>query len=198
MENKKFISKIPEILDLSYKNTEDGFFLSTLKFVTNFTNYSKGCNLIFTDEEKQEIIRVVYEYLNGREVEGTKREQAQSAGELVTAIDIYLKSQKEINEPLRITTNAISIILGRMMFHQSEGKQGCYIATMAYGDYEHPQVLVLRQFRDDFLDNTIFGKCFIKTYYYFSPLLVEKLKNKKTVNSLIRKTLNQFIKLIKK
>ena len=26
---------------------------------------------------------------------------------------------------------------------------GCYIATMAYGDYDHPQVLVLRRFRDD-------------------------------------------------
>lgn len=77
-------------------------------------------------------------------------------------------------------------------------KQGCYIATMAYGDYEHPQVLILRQFRDDILDKTIIGKCFIKTYYKYSPLLVEKLKNKKIVNTVIRKTLNQFIKLIKK
>jgi hypothetical protein len=77
-------------------------------------------------------------------------------------------------------------------------KQGCYIATMAYGDYQHPQVIILRQFRDDFLDKTILGKWFTKTYYNYSPLLVEKLKNKKVVNSLIRKTLNQFIKLLKK
>jgi predicted amino acid dehydrogenase len=69
---------------------------------------------------------------------------------------------------------------------------------MAYGDYQHPQVIILRQFRDDFLDKTILGKWFTKTYYNYSPLLVEKLKNKKVVNSLIRKTLNQFIKLLKK
>ncbi len=37
----------------------------------------------------------------------------------------------------------------------------------------------------------------IKTYYHYSPRLVEKLKNQKTVNIIIRKALNQFIKLIK-
>ena len=31
----------------------------------------------------------------------------------------------------------------------STKKVGCYIATMVYGDYNHPQVLVLRRFRDE-------------------------------------------------
>jgi hypothetical protein len=77
------------------------------------------------------------------------------------------------------------------------GSSGCYIATMAYGDYEHPQVMILRQFRDDVLDKYAFGKWFIKTYYHYSPKLVEKLKTKKTINNIIRKILNQIIKLIK-
>ena len=79
----------------------------------------------------------------------------------------------------------------------SSGSSGCYIATMAYGDYDHPQVMILRQFRDEVLDKSAFGKWFIKTYYHYSPRLVEKLKNQKTVNIIIRKALNQFIKLIK-
>lgn len=33
----------------------------------------------------------------------------------------------------------------------SSSSGGCYIATMAYGDYDHPQVMVLRDFRDSFL-----------------------------------------------
>jgi hypothetical protein len=78
----------------------------------------------------------------------------------------------------------------------SSGSSGCYIATMAYGDYEHPQVMILRQFRDEVLDKSAFGKWFIKNYYHYSPKLVEKLKNKKGINAIIRKTLNQFIKLI--
>lgn len=28
---------------------------------------------------------------------------------------------------------------------------GCYIATMVYGNYDHPQVMVLRDFRDSYL-----------------------------------------------
>lgn len=79
----------------------------------------------------------------------------------------------------------------------SSGSSGCYIATMAYGDYDHPQVMILRQFRDEVLDKSALGKWFIKTYYHYSPKLVERLKNKRTLNRIIRKALNQFIKLIK-
>jgi hypothetical protein len=197
METTKFISKIPGILEISFNRIEDGFFLSTFKFVTNFTNYSKRCDLIFNDEEKKEIIEIVYEYLNNKEVEGTLSEQASSAGSLVTAIDIYLKNQEEINEPLRITTNAISIMLSRMIFAPSGGNSGCYIATMAYGHYEHPQVIILRQYRDTVLAKSRSGRLFIKTYYLYSPQLVEILKNRKLINIFIRKSLNQFIKLIK-
>lgn len=77
------------------------------------------------------------------------------------------------------------------------GSSGCYIATMAYGDYDHPQVIILRQYRDEVLDKSAFGKWFIKTYYHYSPKLVERLKNKKAINAIIRKSLNRFIKLIK-
>lgn len=77
------------------------------------------------------------------------------------------------------------------------GSSNCYIATMAYGDCAHPQVLILRQFRDEVLDKSALGKWFIKTYYHYSPKLVEKLKNKKAINIIIRKILNQFIKHIK-
>jgi hypothetical protein len=75
-------------------------------------------------------------------------------------------------------------------------KSGCYIATMAYGDYDHPQVMILREFRDDVLDKSVLGKLFIETYYQYSPKLVEMLKNQKTINNLIRKLLNQLIKFI--
>ena len=77
------------------------------------------------------------------------------------------------------------------------GNSGCYIATMAYGDYDNPQVMILRQFRDEILDKSVFGKWFIKAYYHYSPKLVERLKNHRIVNIIIRKILNQFIKLIK-
>jgi hypothetical protein len=80
----------------------------------------------------------------------------------------------------------------------STATDGCYIATMAYGDYEHPQVLKLRTFRDEFLRKSYLGRKFIKLYYKYSPLLVEKLKDKPKTNDIIRTLLDKLIKIIRK
>ena len=75
---------------------------------------------------------------------------------------------------------------------------GCYIATMVYGSYNHPQVLVLRDFRDRILMQSWVGQNFVHLYYRYSPALVKKFENKATVNHCIRLLLNQIIKLIRK
>jgi len=79
----------------------------------------------------------------------------------------------------------------------SSSSSGCYIATMAYGGYEHPKVLELRIFRDEMLAHSKIGRWFIRTYYKVSPKLVELLKDKPVINSVIRFLLNTFIHLIK-
>ncbi len=81
-------------------------------------------------------------------------------------------------------------------FSSSSG--GCYIATMAYGDYDHPQVMVLRQFRDSYLSKRGWGKKFINFYYANSPRWVEALKDHKLINALIRKFLDSFVYLWEK
>ena len=50
---------------------------------------------------------------------------------------------------------------------------GCYIATCVYGSYDCPQVWTLRRFRDYTLDETWYGRAFIKCYYAISPTLVK-------------------------
>lgn len=79
-----------------------------------------------------------------------------------------------------------------------DNKDGCYIATMAYGDYEHPQVIVLRQFRDSYLSKYECGQKFIRYYYAHSPLWVELLKNHAHINALIRRLLDSFVCLWKR
>ena len=79
----------------------------------------------------------------------------------------------------------------------NNSKDGCYIATMAYGDYDHPQVIELRNFRDDVLLKTVFGRLFVKTYYFISPQLVMILKRHSKTNKLIRQWLDRFIVYLK-
>lgn len=75
--------------------------------------------------------------------------------------------------------------------------EGCYIATAVYGSYEHSQVMLLRGFRDNTLNKSSLGKKIIELYYSYSPSLAAKLKNRHILTSIIRYTLDQFIKIIK-
>lgn len=50
---------------------------------------------------------------------------------------------------------------------------GCYIATALYGSYDHPEVILLRRFRDNTLNRSILGRAFVKIYYRISPVLVK-------------------------
>lgn len=81
---------------------------------------------------------------------------------------------------------------------QLENPGSCYIATMAYGDYNHPQVIILRDYRDRKLMPNFFGRLFVKFYYLISPYLVNLLKDFKSINRIIRIILNLWIKRIKK
>lgn len=84
--------------------------------------------------------------------------------------------------------------------HRKEAERkasACYIATMVYGDYNHPQVVALRGFRDNILRSSHFGCALISFYYKNSPTWVEKMQGKTVVNHVIRKALNMLIKIYK-
>lgn len=81
---------------------------------------------------------------------------------------------------------------------RSSSNEGCYIATMAYGSYEHPQVIVLRWYRDNVLQKDLLGRLFIRTYYFFSPKLVVVLEGHDKINRIIRYILDKQVQRIKK
>ncbi|MEE4197541.1 MAG: CFI-box-CTERM domain-containing protein [Bacteroidales bacterium] len=80
---------------------------------------------------------------------------------------------------------------------RSSSSGGCYIATMVYGDYDHPQVKTLRKFRDESLATSFLGRRFIGFYYATSPHLVRILKNQRYINKLIRDLLDKLVNKLK-
>jgi len=79
----------------------------------------------------------------------------------------------------------------------SNSDSGCYIATMVYGSYEAPKVMVLRSFRDNFLAKYTWGNNFIKWYYRKSPVFVSKHKENRVLGSMIRGILNVVVWCLK-
>jgi len=84
-------------------------------------------------------------------------------------------------------------ITGRAYSRQGSGEY-CYIATMAYGSYNHPQVFKLRLFRDNVLASTKCGRFCIKLYYKVSPHIVHIFKYSPKIHQIIRYLLDKFIK----
>ncbi|HQX02500.1 MAG TPA: hypothetical protein PKZ44_00165 [Flavobacterium sp.] len=101
-------------------------------------------------------------------------------------------------EPLRLSEEIRKELTSlKELYSNTSNKKGCYIATMVYGSYEAPQVLILREFRDNVLDKSALGRLFIRFYYKISPGIVNMLKNHSKVNLLIKSILDSIIKLLK-
>lgn len=77
-------------------------------------------------------------------------------------------------------------------------KEGCYIATAVYGDYDAPEVITLRKFRDQILSRNKIGKIFIKIYYKYSPKIADNMKEHSKFNSFVKLILNKFIAFLNK
>jgi hypothetical protein len=91
---------------------------------------------------------------------------------------------KILDKPIEKTD--ISVLKSGSNNNKSEG---CFIATACYGDYDAPEVIILREFRDDVLDQTRFGKILIKTYYTISPIIAKIISQSDNLKDRTRKFL---------
>jgi RHS repeat-associated protein len=68
---------------------------------------------------------------------------------------------------------------------QKSGK-GCFIATAAFGSYEHEYLHILRSFRDDYLMTNAPGRTFVENYYKYSPPVANWMEGKDSVKAATR------------
>jgi len=121
-------------------------------------------------------------------VDGDLAETAQPTSETFTLIEdierqttIRLGSDEDSS---RVNTTDAS----RRAQQVSGQKKGpCYIATACYGDYNHPNVRILRRFRDECLYPTPLGRTFIACYYTLSPSLAARLEGQTWLTRVVRR-----------
>ena len=70
---------------------------------------------------------------------------------------------------------------------------GCFIATVAYGSYLEPEVMHLRNFRDNFLLTNAVGRYFVKQYYAYSPPIADFIAKHDSLKSVVRIGLVPFV-----
>lgn len=64
--------------------------------------------------------------------------------------------------------------------------KGCFIATVCYGNYNAPEVIVLRNFRDRVLERHLFGRLIVKIYYSISPYIARILARSEKMKGFVK------------
>jgi hypothetical protein len=70
---------------------------------------------------------------------------------------------------------------------------GCFIATAAYGSYAEPNVMILREFRDNVLHKTVLGRVFIRCYYKTSPPVAQIIESREYAKKMVRSLLKPIV-----
>lgn len=78
-------------------------------------------------------------------------------------------------------------------------RKGCFIATACFGDYNAPEVSVLRRYRDETLETTGLGRALTRIYYFISPTIANAISKSDFAKKQIRTLfLNPIVKHLDK
>ncbi len=73
----------------------------------------------------------------------------------------------------------------------------CYVATCVYGDYDSPEVRILRQFRDRRLLRSAHGRMFVRIYYAIGPSLIRWGGQRRLFRAAVRRTLDPLVQVLR-
>ncbi len=138
-----------ELDEIGNESGADTFFL-------NFTKLVEG--LEFAVEHNPENIDIIeYGIQLAANVNKSLKTMSSYKGVSVNYIEKFIFAKQKLN-PDWDPQEAIS---------KSSGF--CFIATATMGDYDHPVVMQLREFRDQYLLQRDWGRTFTKNYYKYGP-----------------------------
>ena len=111
-------------------------------------------------------------------------------------IEVHRFSNDEVLYNSQITAERIYQTLKDKSEHPPRGyveRQGCFIATAAYGTPMAQEINTLRRFRDLNLESNPIGKHLVTLYYNTSPSLATVIARSKNMKTVVRLSLKPII-----
>lgn len=149
------------------------------------------------DEQKQEIVKKAAE--TALELQAKKAHYQVERDEVEERLDLAGRAVR-MTEQAKDTDvhyeDEIKRQQGSTRIQVKSRKTGpCFVATACFGNYEHPTVKVLRQFRDRELRSAPFGRTLIALYYRHGRSLASLVERFPSLKPLLRKILNGFAQI---
>ena len=79
-----------------------------------------------------------------------------------------------------------------------ESKSGatCFVASVAYDDPNHPDVMFLRGYRDSVLSKSDLGRCFVSWYWKTGPKLAKFVGRSNALKAISRHVISMIVKIL--
>lgn len=176
-----------------------------------------------TDEEKEELPKEETEETEEEEEETQEEEPEEDelmlAPPEITPVPLILCPDHEI--PMEITGVEVKDIEKRQflfkttteahrhlryecpecgqyfLYDMQKERQGCFIATAAYGTPLAEEINVLRKVRDSYLIHRNWGKELVNAYYRLSPPIAKVIEKSENLKKLVRTFLVPIVRLFK-
>lgn len=150
--------------------------------------------------------QVLFITQNFADTEGRVEVQTEEGGQMV--VQDYIDGEPvETDEPVPVTPDDGSDDTpGSTDDDEEEDPQdedtgsggGCFVATAAYGTRNHPDVIMLREFRDNVLVKSWLGRRFVKTYWVVGPVMARLIRSDGASGRVSRTLLRPFINILRR
>ncbi len=150
---------------------------------------------------KEKLEAILVKSLEGKvEIENKAAQQNQDYITGRKVVEDHIDSFNQLNRESRTTRhsmkNTIKTGAGELKIESKTGAT-CFVASAAYGDPNHPDVMFLRYYRDRYLTKSKIGRLFIKIYWCIGPILATPVKNVEILQLTTKRAIGLFVKTLK-
>lgn len=152
-----------------------------------------------TEAQKQALVAKVMDAKLDLEVDAQRRdnkyyEANRSTRDHVDAFNMLKKEGKLTSHKI---VSDLETGAGKLRIESKSGTT-CFVATAAYGDPDHPDVVFLRAFRDSRLRASPAGRAFIDFYWKVGPVLAKPVLRSPVLRRSARMAIRGIVQILRR